>query len=1069
LVVRPRLLRRLDVAALDHRLTTIVGGPGTGKTTLLAQWSAGRRAVWHTAVPGESAAALMHSVIDGLADPTAEPNLELSMAADASTSLSPDENPARADALGTALSHYIGKQAGGEPVVLIVDDAHALGTEGAAAGLVAAIVRHAPETLRVVLATRGPLPFPTGRLLVDGLATEITGAELSFNAEEAAELIGDRPPEEGTTAADLLDRTGGWAVAIAFAARAADRTSEGDEGLDDGDRQLFAYFAEEVLAAETPATRAALRVAATLPWLTPELAAHLGLGEAGARLADPEWTSILMTPVADVPGAVTVTPLVRQLLRADRAAPGEVSVEHAAAIWYQAHGAHSAALSCLARQGTSDQLATFLRGNGQTMIAAGQGAEVLAALEALASSSSDPGVDLGILWAEALQAVGRADEAVERLSATVPRQGPIDAAVAWRLGALHYLRGDAGAASDVLGRVSLGRGCPADDAGCLAWTAAICWSRGERDEALTLAQRSLDLASRAGDDKALATAYTMLTMVARVDGDHVAQHRNYARSLEHAERAKDLLQLVRIRCNNGSHLTEDGEYAKALGELDVATRLADLGGYGMFRGLCLTNRAEALIATGRLDEAVSDLEAARTIFQQVSPSMDTYPLTLLGDIYMARGDRSLAVAAFEQAAAIATTAVEVQALVPALTGLALARLDDDPAAALDAATKAVGHEATVHHAKALIALGWVRSASGDRTAAVDLAERAGQLARERGDHVTLALALELAAAVEGDVARRSALLGDARSLWSSVGSPLGVARLDVAFAETTPGADGAALAASAADALDRLGARREAVRARAIAASAYGDAVAGVTVNVLGGFAVLDDGLPVPTSSWQSKVARDLLKMLAINRGRPIHREVLIERLWPGEFGDKASNRLSVALSAIRNATDPGRQRPSDHVVIADRDSVALNVASVTVDVDQFVAEGARGHALIRQGKRAQGLALLRLAEARYTGDVLEEQPYADWALPLREEALAMYLSVAAVLAEADAASGDHESSARRYLRMIERDPYSEHAYLGAVAALRAAGHHGTAHRLYATYVNKMTEMDIEPATFPAA
>jgi DNA-binding SARP family transcriptional activator len=111
---------------------------------------------------------------------------------------------------------------------------------------------------------------------------------------------------------------------------------------------------------------------------------------------------------------------------------------------------------------------------------------------------------------------------------------------------------------------------------------------------------------------------------------------------------------------------------------------------------------------------------------------------------------------------------------------------------------------------------------------------------------------------------------------------------------------------------------------------------------------------------------------------------------------------LSVALTAIRNATDPGRTRPNDHVVIGDRDS---------------------GHALIRQGSRDQGLALLRLAEARYTGDVLEEQPYADWALPLREEASAMYLSVARVLAAGDAASGDHESAARRYLRMIERDP----------------------------------------------
>ena len=408
-------------------------------------------------------------------------------------------------------------------------------------------------------------------------------------------------------------------------------------------------------------------------------------------------------------------------------------------------------------------------------------------------------------------------------------------------------------------------------------------------------------------------------------------------------------------------------------------------------------------------------------------------------------------------------------MVPALTGLALARLDDDPAAALDAATRAVDHEATVHHAKALIALGWVRSASGDADGAADLADRAGRLARERGDHVTLALALELASTGEEDSQRRRGLLSDARALWTRVGSPLGVARLDVDLAEITPGADGVALAASAADALDRLGAKRQAVRARAIAASAYHEAATGVTVNVLGGFSVLEGGLPVPTSSWQSKVARDLLKMFAINRGRPIHREVLIERLWPGEFGEKASNRLSVALSAIRNAVDPGRTHPADYVVIADRDSVALNVANVTVDVDQFLAEGTRGHALLRQGSRAQGLALLGVAEGRYTGDVLEEQPYADWALPLREEALAMYLSVASVLAEADAASGDHESAARRYLRMVERDPYSEHAYLGAVAALRAAGHHGSAQRLYATYVAKMSDISIEPATFPAA
>ena len=319
----------------------------------------------------------------------------------------------------------------------------------------------------------------------------------------------------------------------------------------------------------------------------------------------------------------------------------------------------------------------------------------------------------------------------------------------------------------------------------------------------------------------------MLTMVARVDGDHIAHHRNYARALEHAERAKDLLQLVRIRCNNGSHLTEDGEFAKALAELDVATRLADLGGYGMFRGLCLTNRAEALIATGRLDEAVSDLERRARSFNRSLPRWTPIhsPCSARSTWPAATGPSPSPRSS--EAVAIATAAVEVQALVPALTGLALARLDDDPVAALDAATRAVGHEATVHHAKALIALGWVRSATGDRTEAVDLADRAGQLARERGDHVALALALELAAACEDDDAPARRCSPTPERCGRSVGSPLGGARIDVALAEITPGADGVALAASAADALDRLGAKRDAVRARAIAASAYSDQAVG--------------------------------------------------------------------------------------------------------------------------------------------------------------------------------------------------------------------------------------------------
>ncbi len=43
---------------------------------------------------------------------------------------------------------------------------------------------------------------------------------------------------------------------------------------------------------------------------------------------------------------------------------------------------------------------------------------------------------------------------------------------------------------------------------------------------------------------------------------------------------------------------------------------------------------------------------------------------------------------------------------------------------------------------------------------------------------------------------------------------------------------------------------------------------------------------------------------------------------------------------------------------------------------------------------------LLRAAEAAYSGDFLEEDVYADWAAGMREEARALYVRVARVLAE---------------------------------------------------------------------
>jgi DNA-binding SARP family transcriptional activator len=238
-------------------------------------------------------------------------------------------------------------------------------------------------------------------------------------------------------------------------------------------------------------------------------------------------------------------------------------------------------------------------------------------------------------------------------------------------------------------------------------------------------------------------------------------------------------------------------------------------------------------------------------------------------------------------------------------------------------------------------------------------------------------------------------------------------------------------------------------------------------VRVLGGFAVERDGTPVPAADWQSRKARDLLKVFIARRGRPVTRDALIDLLWPDEDPAKAGSRLSVTLSTLRSVLDPDKRFDAEHFVANDRSAAWLRLDHVSVDVEAFLADASAGLEALAAGRHELAGGLLSKAEAAYAGDFLEEDPYEDWAVVLREEARAAYVAVAMALAERAVGAGDHDGAARYLLRVLSRDPYDERAHLQLVGALSAAGRHGEARRMYRAYSGRMAEIDVEPAPFP--
>jgi DNA-binding SARP family transcriptional activator len=242
---------------------------------------------------------------------------------------------------------------------------------------------------------------------------------------------------------------------------------------------------------------------------------------------------------------------------------------------------------------------------------------------------------------------------------------------------------------------------------------------------------------------------------------------------------------------------------------------------------------------------------------------------------------------------------------------------------------------------------------------------------------------------------------------------------------------------------------------RLVFGAPHGGASTALTVRTLGGFRVERAGQPVSTSAWQSKKARQLLKMLIVRRGRPVHREVLIDALWPGDPSMNLGNRLSVALSTVRAVLDPDKARPNDHFVKADADTLQLDLDHVAVDVELFLATA-------EVGLRTNGPELDQAA-ALHHGDFLEEDLFEDWSQPLRDEVRATHLSVLRALADARTPSVDAALAAHR--RILEIDPYDEAAHLAIVSVLRTAGRHGEAQRAHRRYVARMRELGVPPTS----
>ena len=195
----------------------------------------------------------------------------------------------------------------------------------------------------------------------------------------------------------------------------------------------------------------------------------------------------------------------------------------------------------------------------------------------------------------------------------------------------------------------------------------------------------------------------------------------------------------------------------------------------------------------------------------------------------------------------------------------------------------------------------------------------------------------------------------------------------------------------------------------------------------LGSFYLAFEGQRIPTAKWGRKQAVTALKYLVAHLGRPIHREILMEFLWPDDNQGRAWNRLKVIIHSLRQELRAAGL-PEDVIETAS-ENYALRREAVWVDSSVFESFVAEGKALQYQQQWKSALHRYEQARDLYKGDYLEEDVYADWCMVQREQLREIFLSLLAGMADCHGELGHYSEAAQVCRTALVFDPGRESFY----------------------------------------
>jgi DNA-binding SARP family transcriptional activator len=205
----------------------------------------------------------------------------------------------------------------------------------------------------------------------------------------------------------------------------------------------------------------------------------------------------------------------------------------------------------------------------------------------------------------------------------------------------------------------------------------------------------------------------------------------------------------------------------------------------------------------------------------------------------------------------------------------------------------------------------------------------------------------------------------------------------------------------------------------------------GAEVRVFGSVRVTVDGHTLGAKDFGGRKPKQLLEILVLSSGRHVAKDRLAHLLWGEDLPHHAAGSLEHYISLLRRRLAPAGARRSS-IIVTEHGGYRFDASRAWVDLTEF---DALYDAAIAVADRPALERALQLA----TGELLEDEPYSEWALAARRDNCQRRLQLHVTTGELALAEGETQVAATHADAALALDRLNE----AAVRLLMTASYRG--------------------------